>query len=43
MDSQFRFANLGEQSRQFNDQFGRALGRDAEEDFRYRLGFGFGG
>jgi hypothetical protein len=41
MDQQFRFANLGEQSRQFNDQFGRQLGRDREDDTRWRSEFGF--
>lgn len=38
MDNALRQATLGEQSRQFDDQFGRLLGRDTEEDFRYRVG-----
>ena len=52
MDNKLRYATLGEQGRQFdlgfgenkrqfNDQFGRSLGRDAEDDQRWRLEFGF--
>lgn len=41
MDNAFRYANLGESSRQFNDSFGRQLGRDREEDLRWRSEFGF--
>ena len=41
MDAELRRMGIGEQARQFNDQFGRALGRDAEDDFRYRFEAGF--
>ena len=52
MDNELRRSTLGENRRQFDqgfgedrrrfdDQFGRQLGRDAEDDQRFRLEFGF--
>lgn len=39
----YRYSALGEQGRQFDDQFGRDLGRDYENDYRWRALFGLGG
>ena len=42
MDNALRGRSLDFQQSQWNDSFGRQLGRDREDDFRYRTDFGFG-
>jgi hypothetical protein len=41
MDNALRGRSLDFQQGQWNDQFGRQLGRDREDDFRYRADLGF--
>lgn len=41
MDNELRRLGLSQSQSQWNDQFGRLLGRDREDDFRYRSDFGF--
>lgn len=43
MDSQYKYASLGQNQSQFNDQLGFSMGRNAEDDYRWRVLQAMGG
>jgi hypothetical protein len=42
IDASLRRDSLAQQSSQFNDTYGRTLGRDYEDDYRFRVLYGLG-